>query len=74
MQAQIMLPAPSLTLHPKSDLSDFGQLISGRTRVNPSSAAGGGGNTPRVRHSRASSTKDDTLAAAVCGGALSRAV
>src|SRR5262249_11141345 len=27
----------------KSDLSDFGQSIRGRTRVNPSSAASGGG-------------------------------
>src|SRR5262249_9338055 len=34
---------PSLSLQPKSDISDFGQLIRGRTRVNPSSAASGGG-------------------------------
>src|SRR5262245_4150848 len=41
--ARVLLHAPSLSLQPKSDLSDFGQLISCRTRVNPSSAAGGGG-------------------------------
>src|SRR5438128_739871 len=39
--------APSPTLQPKSDLSDFGRLTSGRTRVNPSSAASG--NPPRAR-------------------------
>src|SRR5262249_36930973 len=39
----IFLHAPSLSLQPKSDISDFGQLIGGRTRVNPSSAVNGGG-------------------------------
>src|SRR5262249_56439287 len=43
LNGSIILCAPSLSLQPKSDLSDFGQLISGRTRVNPSSAASGGG-------------------------------
>src|SRR4030095_13384080 len=33
----------SLSLQPKSDISDFSQFVSGRTRVNPSSAASGGG-------------------------------
>src|SRR5262249_58767096 len=51
-RAQILSRAPFLTLQPKSDLSDFGQSIRGRTRVNPSSAASGGGNTPSLlRHS-----------------------
>src|SRR6266851_4908469 len=40
--------APTLTLQPKSDVSDFGQSISGRTQVNLSSAASGGGNAPSV--------------------------
>src|SRR5262249_59606955 len=42
---RILSHAPSLSLQPKSDLSDFGQFIHGRTRVNPSSAASGEGNT-----------------------------
>src|SRR5262245_9418726 len=42
-QARIFLHAPSLSLQPKSDLSDFGQFICGRARVNPSSAASGEG-------------------------------
>src|SRR5438876_8827168 len=44
------LYAHSLTLQPTSDLSDFGQLRCGRTRVNPSSAARGGEDTPSVRN------------------------
>src|SRR5262249_13117413 len=45
----VFLCAPSLSLQPKSDLSDFGQLIGGRTRVNPSSAASGGGDAGAAR-------------------------
>src|ERR1700730_6294936 len=46
--ARVFVGAPTLTLQPKSDVSDFGQSISGRTQVNLSSAASGGGNAPSV--------------------------
>src|SRR5215467_9680977 len=49
--------APSLSLQPKSDISDFGQLMSGRTRVDPSSAASGrGDDVARFIAARALST------------------
>src|SRR5712691_7957852 len=44
----LRISPPTLTLQPKSDVSDFGQPISGRTQVNLSSAASGGGNAPSV--------------------------
>src|SRR5215472_3631333 len=46
VDCRVFVHAPSLTLQPKSDLSNFGQLRYGRTRVNPSSAASGGGDAP----------------------------
>src|SRR6266851_5782605 len=47
---RVFVVPPTLTLQPKSDVSDFGQSISGRTQVNLSSAASGGGNAPSVPH------------------------
>src|SRR5262249_54816069 len=44
---RVFVHAPSLTLQPKSGLSDFGQLRCGRTRGNPSSAASSRGRTER---------------------------
>src|SRR5260370_37444967 len=48
-QKDSRLRTPSPPLQPKSDLSDFGQSICGRTRVNPSSAVNGGGSRPSAR-------------------------
>ena len=43
--AQNFLDAPSLSLQPKSNVSDFGQSMQGPNsgKLNPSSAASGGG-------------------------------
>ncbi len=41
-------PPPPPPLQPKSDISDFGQSLSDRTRVNPSSVASGRGRRPSL--------------------------
>jgi hypothetical protein len=46
---QSCLSAPTPTLQPKSDVSDFVRYWRGRTRVNPRSTASGGGSTPSAK-------------------------
>src|SRR6266849_7635306 len=58
---RVFVVPPTLTLQPKSDVSDFGQSISGRTQVNPSSAASGGGNAPSMRRRCASISPEHAL-------------